>query len=41
MRDVNTNFQVMMIDDDVKLCRLVREYLAPFGFDVSASHKGQ
>lgn len=32
--------QVLMIDDDVKLCRLVREYLEPFGFEVSASHTG-
>jgi DNA-binding response OmpR family regulator len=29
-----------MIDDDVKLCRLVGEYLAPFEFDVSAVHTG-
>src|SRR5438132_10649797 len=29
-----------MIDDDVKLCRLVGEYLAPFGFEVSAVHTG-
>ena len=29
-----------MIDDDVKLCRLVREYLAPFEFEVSSVHTG-
>lgn len=29
-----------MIDDDVKLCRLVSEYLLPFGFNVSAKHNG-
>lgn len=29
-----------MVDDDVKLCRLVREYLEPLGFDVSAAHTG-
>jgi len=29
-----------MIDDDVKLCRLVRDYLAPFGFSVEAAHTG-
>ncbi len=29
-----------MIDDDEKLCRLVRDYLAPFGFEVSAAHDG-
>lgn len=29
-----------MIDDDVKLCRLVGEYLAPFSFDITAKHTG-
>jgi DNA-binding response OmpR family regulator len=29
-----------MIDDDVKLCRLVGEYLAPFEFDMTAVHTG-
>jgi two-component system response regulator CpxR len=32
--------QVLMVDDDTKLCRLVREYLAPFGFDVHPVHTG-
>src|SRR5438045_1519668 len=32
--------RILMIDDDVKLCRLVGEYLAPFEFDVSAVHTG-
>lgn len=32
--------RVLMVDDDVKLCRLVREYLSPFGFEVSAVHTG-
>jgi DNA-binding response OmpR family regulator len=32
--------RVLMIDDDVKLCRLVGEYLAPFGFEVTAVHRG-
>lgn len=31
---------ILMIDDDEKLCRLVSEYLAPFGFTVSAEHTG-
>lgn len=31
---------VLMIDDDVKLCRLVANYLAPFGFAVQAAHNG-
>jgi len=29
-----------MIDDDVKLCRLVTDYLEPFGFRVEAAHTG-
>lgn len=29
-----------MIDDDVKLCRLVTDYLAPFGFAVSSENTG-
>lgn len=30
----------MMIDDDEKLVRLMREYLEPNGFDVHAAHEG-
>ena len=29
-----------MIDDDLKLCRLVKDYLAPFGFAVEVAHDG-
>ncbi len=29
-----------MIDDDAKLCRLVREYLRPLGYDVALAHTG-
>jgi len=29
-----------MIDDDLKLCRLVKAYLSPFGFAVEAAHTG-
>jgi DNA-binding response OmpR family regulator len=32
--------RLLMVDDDVKLCRLVREYLEPLGFEVSAAHTG-
>ena len=31
---------VLMIDDDRKLCRLIADYLAPFGFAVSSEHTG-
>lgn len=32
--------RVLIIDDDRKLCALIREYLAPLGFDVTAAHDG-
>jgi two-component system response regulator CpxR len=31
---------ILMIDDDVKLCRLVRDYLSPFGFSVGVAYNG-
>lgn len=27
--------RVLMVDDDVKLCRLIKDYLGPFGYDVA------
>lgn len=32
--------RLLMIDDDRKLCRLVRTYLEPLGFDVTPVHEG-
>jgi DNA-binding response OmpR family regulator len=32
--------RVLVIDDDRKLCRLIREYLAPMGYEVEAAHTG-
>ena len=32
--------RILMIDDDVKLCRLVGDYLAPFGFNVTSVYRG-
>jgi len=32
--------RVLLVDDDVKLCRLVADYLKPFGFDVTSVHTG-
>jgi two-component system, OmpR family, response regulator CpxR len=32
--------RILVIDDDVELCELVTEYLAPDGFDVAAAHNG-
>jgi DNA-binding response OmpR family regulator len=31
---------ILIVDDDVKLCRLVREYLEPLGYEVTAAHTG-
>jgi two-component system response regulator CpxR len=32
--------RILMIDDDAKLCRLVKDYLRPLGYDVAAAHNG-
>ncbi len=32
--------RVLMVDDDVKLCRLLKDYLDPFGFDLTFAHAG-
>lgn len=37
---VEENIRVLMIDDDLKLCRLVKEYLGAMGFAVDTSHTG-
>jgi len=36
----DNNKRILMIDDDVKLCRLVADYLAPFGFAVTSENTG-
>ncbi|HEY0427073.1 MAG TPA: response regulator transcription factor [Pyrinomonadaceae bacterium] len=38
--ETETSQPILMIDDDVKLCRLVKDYLAPFGFNIEAVHTG-
>jgi DNA-binding response OmpR family regulator len=40
MLENQTDKQILIIDDDTKLCRLVGDYLAPFGFEVAAAHTG-
>ena len=32
--------RVLVIDDDRKLCRLIRDYLEPMGYDVCTAHTG-
>ncbi len=33
--------RILVIDDDRKLCRLIRDYLEPMGYAVEAAHTGQ
>ena len=40
MEQENGAIRVLMIDDDEKLCGLVKDYLGPMGYEVSASHTG-
>ena len=35
-----SRINVLIIDDDKKLCRLVKDYLEPMGYDVDAAHTG-
>jgi DNA-binding response OmpR family regulator len=32
--------RLLIIDDDVKLCRLIEDYLRPLGYEVEAAHNG-
>jgi DNA-binding response OmpR family regulator len=32
--------RIVMIDDDLKLCRLVKDYLTPMGYDVESANTG-
>jgi len=40
MEETERKLDILIIDDDVKLCRLVGEYLAPFGFEITSVHTG-
>ena len=40
MSGIDATSQILMIDDDIKLCRLVKDYLAPFGFNVTSVNTG-
>jgi two-component system response regulator CpxR len=35
-----SRINVLIVDDDKKLCRLVKDYLEPMGYDVDAAHTG-
>jgi DNA-binding response OmpR family regulator len=36
----NGRTRILIVDDDTKLCRLVRDYLEPVGYDVSIANSG-
>src|ERR1043166_19684 len=36
----NGKIRVLVIDDDLKLCRLIKDYLEPMGYEVGAAHSG-
>ncbi|SRR5581483_6149280 len=40
MNSTNARPRILVIDDDKKLCRLLREYLEPLGYDVALVHNG-
>ena len=35
-----TRTRVLIVDDDLKLCSLVRDYLGPLGYEIVAAHSG-
>jgi DNA-binding response OmpR family regulator len=37
---VDSRTRVLVVDDDLKLCRLIRDYLEPMGYQVTAAHTG-
>jgi two-component system response regulator CpxR len=39
-QDSFDKIRVLMIDDDTKLCRLVKDYLDPLGYEVAGVHTG-
>jgi two-component system response regulator CpxR len=41
MDSTNFSTRLLLVDDDLKLCRLVRQYLEPLGYDVSLAHNGE
>jgi DNA-binding response OmpR family regulator len=38
--DSSNRTRVLVIDDDRKLCRLIKDYLEPMGYEISAAHNG-
>src|SRR5438128_10167646 len=40
MTDTYAKTRLLIIDDDLKLCRLVKDYLEPMGYEVESAHTG-
>ncbi|MBN1850585.1 MAG: response regulator transcription factor [Deltaproteobacteria bacterium] len=38
--DISIRIKVLIIDDDKKLCRLIKDYLEPMGYDVDTAYTG-
>lgn len=38
--NLHSGIKVLIIDDDIKLCRLVKDYLGRMGYDVDSAHTG-
>ena len=36
----DSRLQILIVDDDAKLCRLIRDYLEPLGYEVHMAHTG-
>lgn len=41
MSDQPETTRILLIDDDLKLCRLIRDYLSPLGYEITAVHHGR
>jgi two-component system response regulator CpxR len=37
---VTAGTRLLLVDDNPKLCRMVKEYLEPLGYEVSLAHTG-
>ena len=37
---LDAHTRVLVVDDDTKLCRLIHDYLAPLGYEVTIEHTG-
>ncbi len=37
----NLGTRLLLVDDNAKLCRMVKQYLEPLGYDVAVAHTGQ